>query len=679
MIAASRLGFDPALPLGALAALGIGAALLLLFYAWRRGGAPVLRGLGLLFIVIGLLQPMWVRERRAPARDIALILVDQSESLALAGRAAAARAAGQTLAAQLTRTGDIDVRVREVRGSGDGTLLVGALTDSLADIDRARFAGALLITDGQIADAANASSVRGAGPVHALIIGDPARGDRRIELIAAPAFGIVGERFTLEARVDDPDRDAPVSVRVSIDGREMRRMRVRANRPFQVTLTTPRRGPNMVLVEADAGAHEISLTNNRAAFSLAGVRDRLRVLLITGEPHAGARVWRNLLRSDPAVDLVHFTILRPPEKLDFTPLNELALIPFPTRELFQDRLDEFDLIIFDRYRRRDILQPLYFDNIARRVEAGGALLIAAGPYDSTEDSVYETPLAAILPSRPMGPAIDGAYRPAPTALGLRHPVVRALPNPESWGRWTRIVPATASGGQTLLSGSGRPLLVLDRAGRGRVAQLWSDQAWLWARGYEGGGPHGELLRRLAHWLMQEPELDDERLTLSAEGGGLVIERATLGAAPGTASLIDPQGAQTQVTLAEAAPGLYRARAPAGPQGLYEARAGSLRAFAALGPLNAREAAALNATPDLIRPLINASGGGLFMAGEAGESLPQIARVARGARANGPGVFGFRRNGAYAVRAAAAAPLGPGWAWAGAGLMLLMIGWRRESR
>ncbi len=74
----------------------------------------------------------------------------------------------------------------------------------------------------------------------------------------------------------------------------------------------------------------------------------------------------------------------------------------------------------------------------------------------------------------------------------------------------------------------RPLLVLDRAGHGRVAQLWSDQAWLWARGYDGGGPHGELLRRLAHWLMQEPELEDERLTLEASAQGLEIERSTLG-------------------------------------------------------------------------------------------------------------------------------------------------------
>ncbi|MGE3249146.1 MAG: hypothetical protein AB7J28_05960 [Hyphomonadaceae bacterium] len=676
---ASRLGFDPALAWPLIIGLGVLCAIGLAIYAWRGGMAPITRALGLLFILVGLAQPMWVRETREPASDIAVILVDQSESLALAGRADAARRAAQELANRLNREQNLEVRIRETRGTGDGTMLVTALDDALADVDRARLAGSIVITDGQIADAAARERLRNTGPVHAIVIGDPNRGDRRIELIAAPAFGIVGEPFTIEARVEDPDANAWVPVRVTIDGREVRRMNARANRPFQVRLTTPRRGPNMVVVEAERGPNEISLANNRAAFTLAGVRDRLRVLLITGEPHAGARVWRNLLKSDPAVDLVHFTILRPPEKLDFTPLDELALIPFPTRELFQDRLNEFDLIIFDRYRRRDILQPIYFDNIARRVEEGGALLIAAGPYDATEDSVYATPLSAILPSRPIGGVLTQAFRPAPTALGLRHPVVRALPSPESWGRWTRIVPAQASGGQTVLSGAGHPLLVLDRAGRGRVAQLWSDQAWLWARGYEGGGPHGELLRRLAHWLMQEPELEDERLTLDPDEAGLAIERTTLGAAPGPVTIIPPNGQQIQVPLAETEPGIYRATAPATAQGLYEARSGNLRAYAAVGPLNPREAAALNATGDLIRPLTRETGGSLVMAGENGANLPQVRRVDRNAGASGAGWIGFRNMGAYAVRAAAAEPLGPGWAWAGFGLLLLIVGWRREAR
>jgi hypothetical protein len=390
-------------------------------------------------------------------------------------------------------------------------------------------------------------------------------------------------------------------------------------------------------------------------------------------------VWRNLLKSDPAVDLVHFSILRPPDKQDFTPLNELALIPFPTEELFERRLDEFDLIIFDRYRRRGILQAYYFASIARRVEEGGALLITAGEAEAGIEGIHRTALAGILPAQPTGSVFTNPYRPAPTTLGRRHPVVRGLPSPERWGRWTMQVEAQATGGQTVLQGAnGAPLLVLDRAGRGRVAQLWSDQPWLWARGYDGGGPHGELLRRLAHWLMQEPELEDERLTLEPGPRGLEIVRSTLAPAVREIELISPSGVSSMVALGESAPGLFTGEAPAGEQGLYEARSGDLRAFAAVGPLNPREAAVLAADPDILRPFANATDGGVVLTGEDGRRLPEIRRVDRGARAQGGGWIGIERNGAYVVRAARASPLGPGWLWAFVGLALLMLGWRRES-
>ena len=678
---AGRIAFDPALPWGWLIAVAFGVGLFWLGYVLRGGKAPVSRALGMAIILVGIAQPMFVRERRQPAADIATLIVDQSESLALAGRRDAARAAGEKLAVQLANEQGLEVRVREVRGGPDGTAMVAALEESLADAPRDRIAGAIVITDGQVSDVPeDLRRLKGLGPIHALIVGDPGRGDRRLELTSAPAFGIVGDRISIEARVDDPQTGSAVPVTVTIDGQVVRRASAIAGRPFRIDIITPKRGANMVVVEAAPGPKEITLANNRAAFELAGVRDRLRVLLVTGEPHAGARVWRNLLKSDPSVDLVHFTILRPPEKQDLTPLEELALIAFPTRELFVDKLQEFDLIIFDRYRRRAILPPAYFENIAQRVENGGALLVAAGPSDAGFDSVFQTPLAGILPSQPTGQIIEQMYRPALTALGQRHPVTRGLPDPESWGRWTRQIDARASSGQVLLSGVGqRPLLVLGRAGKGRVAQLWSDQAWLWARGFDGGGPHAELLRRLAHWLMQEPELDDERLTLHAAPDGVIAERATLGAAPGAVEIINPKGAKSSAPFAEIAPGLFRASAPAVEQGLYEARQGNLRAFAAVGPLNPKEAAAVDATGDILKPVVQVSGGAVTFIGERGESLPDVRRVERGASAHGAGWIGLERKGAYTVRASAAEPLGPGIAWAIAGLLLLMFSWRREAR
>jgi hypothetical protein len=681
MIAGSRIGFDPALPWSVMIALGLIAVIAISVYIWRGGGAPLLRVGGLALLFIGLMQPQWVRETREPADDVALVVVDQSESLALAGRRDAARAAGDAMAERLSREQGLDVRVREARGGPDGTMITAVVEDALSDVSRDRIGGVVIVTDGQAADPpAEPGRLRELGPAHVLIVGDPDRGDRRLELISAPTFGIVGEPMRITGRVIDQNGgSAPVAVTVSIDGQRVSQATVRANREFAINVTLAHRGRNMVIVEAAQGPQEITLANNRAAFAANGVRDRLRVLLITGEPHAGARVWRNLLKSDPAVDVVHFSILRPPDKQDFTPLNELALIPFPTEELFERRLNDFDLIIFDRAPQRGILQAYYFSSIARRIEQGGALLITAGDQEAGLDGLNRTALAGILPSQPTGQVISRPYRPAPTALGARHPVVRGLASPERWGRWTRQVEARASGGQTVLAGAdGRPLLVLDRAGQGRVAQLWSDQPWLWARGYDGGGPHGELLRRLAHWLMQEPELEDERLTVDPGPRGLEIERSTLGNAPGPVEIISPSGQRSTAALGEAAPGLYRGEAPAVEQGLYEARSGNLRAYAAVGPLNPREAAALAANPDILRPFAQATGGSVFMTGEDGQRLPQVRRVDRGANASGSDWIGIERNGAYVVRAAQASPLGPGWAWALVGVTLLMLGWRRES-
>jgi hypothetical protein len=435
----------------------------------------------------------------------------------------------------------------------------------------------------------------------------------------------------------------------------------------------------MVIIEAEGGPQEISRTNNRAAFELQGVRDRLRVLLVTGSPYPGARVWRNLLKSDPSVDLVHFTILRPADKLDLTPQSELALIAFPTRELFEDKIGQFDLIIFDRYKRAGMLPLAYFENIAQRVEAGGAMLISAGPEESSDDSLSRTPIAAILPSQPNGAVIEQPFRPTLTGTGQRHPVTRGLPSPQLWGRWNRQVVADASGGRTLLGGAGgAPLLVLDRAGQGRVAQLWSDQAWLWARGYDGGGPHGELLRRLGHWLMQEPELEEERLTAKSTPDGLVVERSTLGDNAGDVEVTAPSGAKVKQPLQAYAPGVWRTILQTNETGLYEARSGTLQAFAAVGPLKPKHAAAVAATPAILDPLARASGGGVTILGESGQPVPEIRRVGRNGGARGDGWIGLRRNNAYVVRASASEPLGPGWVWAVAGLAVLMLGWRREA-
>src|SRR5204863_5586145 len=163
-------------------------------------------------------------------------------------------------------------------------------------------------------------------------------------------------------------------------------------RNVQIQMPFPHAGQNIVEIELETAPGELTPANNRVVVAAEGVRENLRVLLVSGEPHAGERVWRNMLKSDAAVDLVHFTILRPPEKQDGTPINQLSLIAFPTRELFQDKLDQFDLIIFDRYQRRGVLPTLYLENVAHYVEHGGAVLVSAGDDYASPLSLYRTPL-----------------------------------------------------------------------------------------------------------------------------------------------------------------------------------------------------------------------------------------------------------------------------------------------
>ena len=348
-----------------------------------------------------------------------------------------------------------------------------------------------------------------------------------------------------------------MQVRIRREGRSDELRRVQIGRIVTAEMDFPHAGQNIVEIEAEGAPGELTLVNNRAVIVAEGVRENLRVLLVSGEPHAGERTWRNLLRSDAAVDLVHFTILRPPQKQDGTPIHQLSLIAFPTRELFSDKINCFDLIIFDRYQHRDILQLLYYENIARYVEQGGALLVAAGDDFAGAMSLSRTPLSVVLPATPTGRLLEQPFKAKLSGDGAKHPVTRGLPGSDvtdatkdpSWGRWFRQVDVVPSRGRVVMNGAeNRPLLLLDRKDRGRVALLLSDHAWLWARGYEGGGPHTDLLRRLAHWLMKEPDLEEERLLASARGLKLTIERRSMEDSVPVVQLSAPGGETSEVTL-----------------------------------------------------------------------------------------------------------------------------------
>ncbi|MEP0706654.1 hypothetical protein [Parvibaculum sp.] len=686
--------FEPLLPVLLIAALALPGIAALAYSAWRRARGAPWRTAALAVLVLALLNPTVREEDRETVPDVAAIVVDRSQSQEIGARPGETSAALTKITDRLARESGIETRVvTAVNNPEDekGTALFAALEEALADVPRERIAGAILITDGQVHDVPKTADALGFdAPVHGLIIGRKGEKDRRLRVTEAPRFGIVGEPVDLSFRVDetsagDQQAGETANVTITVDGEEIATTRAAIGETTEVTLSLKHGGPNVIEIDVEEGPDELTVLNNRAVVVANGVRDRLRVLLVSGEPHPGERTWRNLLKSDPSVDLVHFTILRPPEKQDGTPIGELSLIAFPTRELFDEKLDEFDLIIFDRYKRRGGVLPIaYFLNIVDYVENGGAFLAAAGPAFASPFSIYRTPLAAILPAQPTGETTTGGYTPGITDTGDRHPVTADLPGaesePPSWGRWFRTIDTEVDGGDILMeTPDGEPLMVLSRAREGRVAQLLSDQIWLWSRGYEGGGPQAELLRRLAHWLMKEPDLEEENLAASAQGGTLTLRRRTMGDATPPATVTTPTGKTRELAMEEVAPGRFEATMDASELGLYRVKQGELSAVAAAGPLNPREIADVRATEKPLRPMTDATGGGIWWAGEDAADTPGIRSVRAGQDAAGTNWIGLRRNEQYLVHAVHQVPLLTGPVALILILGALALAWWREGR
>ena len=578
-----------------------------------------------------------------------------------------------------------------------GTNLFTDLNAALNDTPPDRIAGVIFLTDGQVHDVpVNAQSLGFDAPVHALLTGAPNEFDRRIEIIQAPRYGLVGQTRPIELAVRETGKAGQVSKDVTLkvrrEGKPDEIVNTEIGRSVKIDMPFPHSGANILEVELDTAEGELTPANNRAVVAAEGVRENLRVLLVSGEPHAGERTWRNLLKSDAAVDLVHFTILRPPEKQDGTPINQLSLIAFPTRELFSEKIKDFDLIIFDRYQHKGILQLLYYDNIANYVDKhGGALLVAAGDDYSSQFSIFKTPLGSVLPGPPTGRILEQPFKAKITTEGQKHPVTQGLPGGEgetpSWGRWFRQADVRADRGRVVMSGAeDRPLLILDRKGKGRVALLTSDQSWLWARGYDGGGPHTDLLRRLSHWLMKEPELEEERLIASAKGLKLTLERRSMEDKISPVKLLGPGGEATEATLESAGPGQWRKTIDVKIPGLYKAEtpgpSGPITAVANAGIEDPREMSEVVASDAKMKSLSEATGGGVFWTKSSVSSsidVPRISMLSNAKVLAGSGWLGLKDRDAYLTRGVKLTPMFTGLAALAALLFLLALAWWKEGK
>ncbi len=688
------LEFAPIIPLPVLAGLAVVAAVAVGFALLRRLPGWWLRAAAAAVLLLALAEPVLKQEETDPLSDIVFVVLDKSESQMVADRPDQMARAQAAIEARIGALENFDLHVVEVTNDisdrDSGSMVVTALAKAASEVASARIAGAVILSDGRVHDADILDSFP--APVHLIMTGRDSDWDRRLIIDSAPAFAIVDEEITLSLRIEDQGA-VPVEaagrarLSISIDGEEPAIFDVVPGRDLSLPLTLRHGGMNVLQFIVEPAEGELTDRNNAAVVSINGVRDRLRVLLVSGEPHAGERTWRNLLKSDSAVDLVHFTILRSPDKLDGVPIRELSLIAFPTRELFLEKIDEFDLIIFDRYRRRGILTSRYLQNVADYVRNGGAVLLAPGPAFAGAQSLYRSPLGDIMPAHPTAGIVEDGYLPRISDPGQRHPVTEGLedfaPRPTTedgspgWGRWFRQIDAITVSGQTVMTGAeDRPLLVLDRIGEGRIAMLMSDHAWLWTRGYEGGGPQLELLRRLAHWMMKEPELEEERLSAEASGRQVVLTRRSMSTETRPIEVENPDGTVQVLTPSEVSPGRWQATFDGQENGLYRLSDGELTSVVALGPLAPREFEQTIAGDAVIKPLTQATRGGVLRMEAVPD--PKIRLVREGRVAAGRDWIGLTPRSASVTTDIRLIPLFPTWAWMLLAGLLAFAAWRRES-
>ncbi|MFK7902098.1 MAG: hypothetical protein AB8B49_04565 [Nitratireductor sp.] len=694
-----NIAFSPQLPISL---IGLILGITLLFVLWglltRLKGA-LIRALGWSLLAIALFNPSLLIEEREAIKSIVAIVSDKSASQKLNGREAQTNLTVGKIKQDLAKLDTFEVREIEVTDqisntSDVSTALFAALQNTIKDVPSSQLAGAIFVTDGQVHDIPKALNELGINaPIHALITGVENEKDRQIKILEAPRYGVVGESYEISYLVSQEgfSNNQDVLVSIFIDGELITQEPATPGQVSTFFDDVRHGGKNIIELRVEEAADEITTTNNQVFTTLNGIRENLRVLLVSGEPHVGERTWRNLLKSDASVDLVHFTILRPPEKQDGTPINQLSLIAFPTRELFIQKIDEFDLIIFDRYSRRGVLPMLYFDNIARYVRDGGAILIAAGPEYGVAGSIAQTPLSDVLSALPTGKMRQGPYKPRVSKTGQKHPVTRSLNNAQQngdfdnpkWSNWFRSISVDTPSGEVVLKGvEDDPLLILERFDEGRVALLLSDHAWLWARGYEGGGPHLQLLRRISHWLMKEPELEEERLAATSDGNTLFVQRQTLEEQPLDTIITTPSG--KQITLSATSDdtkenGIFAFETKVDEIGLYQISNGDLQTLTHVGKPNPREFSQVLSTTALLEPIIEQSRGQIQRVSKDATNVPRILSVNQGASAKGNAWIGLEDTKATLLKGIDRVSLFSGFF----GLALLLLAfaglWTREGR
>ena len=533
----------------------------------RRSALAALGGLGILAVYLLALQVTLVRETFEEVAGGTGILLDNSRSMTLPGGSGARSDAVRTLIGEWQEDDRVSPVVylfgSSTRGtiwsdlaesydpSDDETKIRRALSYVLEKGADQNLGSLVVITDG--ADASFRAETLGLGSgvpaIHAVVVGgDDPLDDQAIVSLHADPTAYVGVPAVIRADVRAVGDLQRSELRVQLwheNHLEQETVAVldkagRGTVAFEVAPRRTGRALYRLLIPA-ASNDQVPQNNDRAALLRVG-RERLRALLVAGRPDWDVRFLRDFLKRDGSVDLVSFFILRAAADLTAAPTNELALIPFPTDELFREHLGSFDVVIFQNFDYAPYEMQTYLPRIRDYVQRGGSFVMIGGDRSFAEGRYGGTAIEEILPVKLGAPGVlKGSYRAEVSKELARHPIVALGPDPTLTRRTWRALPplhganmvrSVKPEAQVLLhhprarihGGARLPVLVVGEAGRGRVAAMTTDASWRWRFAADDttvGSDEYELFwDRMIRWLTRDPLLEPARISTDRDRYGV---------------------------------------------------------------------------------------------------------------------------------------------------------------
>ncbi len=587
----------------------------------------------LIFLLL-ITNPMINSMKKKYYNDILIVLYDKTQSVVETKKTRQLLEVKEKIENNIKKLEKLEVVEIEVDNLNNlnnekiDTKIITKLQKTFEKFEKNRVAGVIIVTDGVIHDLEKIESDFEDIPMHFFLLGKKNERDRSIITESIPEYALVGKPINFIFKIIDGKFEEDIEATFILDGVEVFSETFAPNINHQINLPISHAGENLLEIKISNHPDEITFANNYKVFKINGIHEKLRVMLISGEPNMGLRNWRNILNSDPSIELLHFTILRPPSKRDLTPVRELALIPFPSQELFSADISKFSLIILDQYTLQGILPKKYLDNIVDYVINGGAILNISGQEYLGDRSLSNSPLANILPAKPESFSTK-SFIPTLTNLGKRHPITNTLENSyknKKWGKWFSFIKTNQASGQTLMTANSHPLLIINEVSDGRIAQILSDQGWVWKKDRENKGPLLKLLRNIIHWLLKTPEFQENYLEVFKNGDLITLNLNSLYQGNTKAIITNPMGKEISVLMKDNKNGSLIGTFESNEYGKFSLNVNDIKKDFFLGVSNSIELERVRSSDFLIDSFFKKNKNYIYSTTWLGSDIPTILKV-----------------------------------------------------